>query len=274
MDRLKGKVAIVTGAAGGLGFAGARAMAAEGARVVMMDLSSSVHERAKELVGEGFDVAPYGGDVSVENDIAGVVAFAKETYGGLDVLWNNAGLVGSDWIKQDTDVVGVSRDYLMRTLEVNMVSVFLGSKHAIPLMAEAGGGSIINTSSVQAAGGDLALVSYGTSKAAIDYLTKSIATSFGHLGIRCNAVAPGLIPPPAAPEAPGGAHPLEDVAPVKLVLDSQMLAYVGEQADVANAVVFLASDESKFITGQRINVDGGTTGHLPTLSDRRKLAGA
>ncbi|MCS7478694.1 SDR family NAD(P)-dependent oxidoreductase [Umezawaea endophytica] len=267
MDRLAGKVVITTGAAGGLGFAGVRAMAAEGARVVMMDLSPTVHDRAEELAGSGFDVTSHVGDVSVESDVAGVVALAKETYGRLDVLWNNAGLVSGGWIDQDTDVVGVSRDFLVRTLEVNAVSVFLGSKHAVPVMAESGGGSIINTSSVQAAGGDLALVAYGTSKAAVNYLTKSVATSFGHLGIRSNALAPGLIPPPAA-----GAHQLEAVAPLRMMVDSQMLDAVGEQADVANAVVFLASDESKFITGQVIYVDGGVTGHLPTLSDRRKRA--
>ncbi|MEV5386240.1 SDR family oxidoreductase [Streptomyces sp. NPDC052721] len=274
MSRMEGKVAIVTGAAGALGLAGVRAMAAEGARVVMMDLSPTVHERAKELKGEGFDVLPYVGDVGLESDIAGVVALTKETYGRLDALWNNAGLVGAEWIAQDTDVVGVSRDYLMRTFEVNAGSVFLGSKYAVPVMAESGGGSIINTSSVQAAGGDLTLIAYGTSKAAIEYLTKSVATSFGHLGVRSNALAPGLIPPPAASEAPDGSHPLEDVAPTQLVLDSQMLGAVGDQADVANAVVFLASDESKFVTGQVIRVDGGLTGHLPTLSDRRRLPGA
>ncbi|MEO3927639.1 SDR family oxidoreductase [Micromonosporaceae bacterium B7E4] len=274
MNRLEGKVAIVTGAAGALGFAGVRAMATEGARVVMMDLSATVRERAKELTEDGYDVTPYVGDVSVENDIAGVVALAKETYGRLDVLWNNAGLVSAEWILQDTDVVGISRDYLMRTLEVNTGSVLLGSKYAIPVMAESGGGSIINTSSVQAAGGDLALVAYGTSKAAINYLTKSVATSFGHLGIRSNALAPGLIPPPAPANGSGGPHRLEDVAPTKLVLDSQMLNAVGQPTDVANAVVFLASDESKFLTGQLIYVDGGVTGHLPTLSDRRRRASA
>jgi NAD(P)-dependent dehydrogenase (short-subunit alcohol dehydrogenase family) len=271
MDRLKGKVAIVTGAAGSLGLAGVRAMAAEGARVVMMDVSPSVAERAEELVESGFEVMPYLGDVSIESHIAGVVAFTTATYGKIDVLWNNAGMIGSDWINQDTDVVGVSRDYFLRTLEVNLVSVFLGGKYAIPVMAEAGGGSIINTSSIQSAGGDLALVSYGTSKAAIDYLTQSIATSYGHLHIRCNAVAPGLVPPPAAPQASGDAM-RPRAAPAQLLLDSQMLPYVGEPADVAGAVVFLASDESKFITGQRINVDGGATGHLPTLSDRRRTA--
>ncbi|MEV6712749.1 SDR family oxidoreductase [Lentzea sp. NPDC051208] len=274
MDRLTGKVVIVTGAAGGLGLSGVRAMAAEGARVVMMDLSPAVRGRAEGLASEGFDVTPYVGDVSSESDMAGVVALAEKTYGGLHVLWNNAGLVSGGWINQDTDVVGVSRDYLMRTLDVNLVSVFLGSKYAVPVMARSGGGSIINTSSVQSAGGDLALVAYGTSKAAINYLTKSVATSFGHLGIRSNALAPGLIPPPAAEDAVAGTHQLEEVAPLQLVLDSQMLGTVGEQADVANAVVFLASDESKFITGQLIYVDGGMTGHLPTLSDRRKRAAA
>ncbi|HEX6342101.1 SDR family oxidoreductase [Umezawaea sp.] len=274
MDRVAGKVAIVTGAAGGLGFAGVRAMAAEGARVVMMDLSPAVRDRAEELAGSGLDVTSYVGDVSVESDVAGVVALAEEAYGRLDVLWNNAGLVSSGWIEQDTDVVGVSRDFLLRTLEVNTVSVFLGSKHAVPLMAESGGGSIINTSSIQAAGGDLALVAYGTSKAAVEYLTRSVATSFGHLGIRSNAVVPGLIPPPAVEREGGAAHQLEAAAPLRMVLDSQMLDTVGEQADVANTVVFLASDESKFITGQLIHVDGGLTGHLPTLSDRRKRPAA
>lgn len=271
MNRLTEKVAIVTGAAGNLGFAGARAMAAEGARVVLMDLSPSVADRAAELVKEGLEAVSYVGDVSVESDMAGMVAFATETYGRLDVLWNNAGLIGPNWLDQDTDVVGVSRDHLMRTLEVNMLSVFLGSKYAVPAMAGTGGGSIINTSSIQSAGGDLGLVSYGTSKAAIDYLTQSIATSYGHLRIRCNAIAPGVVPPAVVPEA------TEEVtrpknAPVQLLLDSQMLPYVGEPIDVANAVVFLASDESKFITGQRINIDGGVTGHLPTLADRRRAA--
>ncbi|MEU3983363.1 SDR family oxidoreductase [Streptomyces sp. NPDC026672] len=272
MDRLKGKVVIATGAAGGLGFAGVRAMAAEGARVVMMDLSPTVAERAKELTEDGFDVTPYVGDVGVEDDVAGVVALATGTYGRLDVLWNNAGLMSADWVLQDTDVLGVSRDYLMRTIEVNAGGVFLGAKHAVPVMARSGGGSIINTSSIQAAGGELTMVAYGTSKAAINYLTQHMATSFGHLGIRSNALAPGLIPPPARPGAP--AHRLESVTPAKLVLDSQMLSTPGEPVDVAHAVVFLASDESKFITGQLIYVDGGTTGHLPTLSDRRRLAGA
>ncbi|GGN62234.1 7-alpha-hydroxysteroid dehydrogenase [Streptomyces albiflavescens] len=275
MKRMQGKVAITTGAAGVLGLAGVRAMAAEGARVVMMDLSPTVHERAKELTEQGFDVTPYVGDVSVEKDMAGVVELAKDTYGRLDVLWNNAGLVSADWILQDTDVLGISRDYLMRTFEVDAVSVVLGSKYAIPVMTESGGGSIINSSSVEAAGGDLALFAYGTSKAAIEYMTKSIATSFGHLGIRSNAIAPGLIPPPARPGAPADSHRLEEAAPTNMVRDSQMLnTVVGDPADVASAVVFLASDESKFITGQVLHVDGGVTGHLPTLSDRRKLTGA
>ncbi|MEH1028416.1 SDR family NAD(P)-dependent oxidoreductase [Micromonospora profundi] len=270
MSRLEGKVAVVTGAAGALGFAGVRAMAAEGARVVMMDLSPTVHERAKELTEDGFDVRSYKGDVSVEAHIAAAVALATETYGRLDVMWSNAGLVSADWVLQDSDVLGISRDYLLRTIEVNTGSVFLGSKYAVPAMAESGGGSIINTSSIQAAGGDLALVAYGTSKAAINYLTQSVATSFGHLGIRSNALAPGLIPP--MPPSAGGNHRLEEVSPTQLILNSQMLKDFGEPADVANAVVFLASDESKFITGQLIYVDGGVTGHLPTLSDRRRLA--
>ncbi|MBP2472382.1 NAD(P)-dependent dehydrogenase (short-subunit alcohol dehydrogenase family) [Crossiella equi] len=270
MKRLADKVVLATGAAGGLGFAGVRALAAEGARVVMMDLSPAVKDRAAELTGAGFDVVPHVGDVSVEADIADAVTLAKAAYGRLDVLWNNAALLSAEWMGRDLDVVQTGLDHFTRTFAVNTGSVFLGCKHAVPLLAESGGGSIINTSSIQSAGGDLHLVSYGTSKAAVEYLTRSVATSFGHLGIRCNAVTPGLIPPPAEPGAAPGAHRLEKATPAHMFLESQMLGTFGEQGDVANAVVFLASDESKFITGQVLHVDGGTTGHLPTLADRRR----
>ncbi|GLY50835.1 SDR family oxidoreductase [Lentzea sp. NBRC 102530] len=266
MERLTGKVAIVTGAAGLLGLAGARALAAEGARVVLMDLSPAIRDLAEELTGEGFDVTPHVGDVSSETDMAGVVAHARNAYGRLDVLWNNAGLMGSAWLEQDLDAVGTTKEHLLRTLEVNVGSVFLGSKYAVPAMAESGGGSIINTSSVQGAGGDLVLISYGTSKAAIDYVTKSVATAFGHLGIRSNAIAPGLVPPPGDRRWPG------DVAPQQLLHDSQVLTATAVPEDIANTVVFLASDESRFITGELIRVDGGVTAHLPTLSDRRRLS--
>ncbi|GAA0591909.1 SDR family oxidoreductase [Kribbella sandramycini] len=270
MNRLQGKVAIVTGAAGGLGLAGVRAMASEGAQVVMMDLSPATFDRAKELVAEGFEVTAIVGDVSAEADIAATVALAKNTYGRLDILWSNAGLVSPEWYGQDTDAVGITLDYLMQTLKVNTGSVLLGAKHAIPVMAETGGGSIINTSSLAAAGGDLTGIAYGTSKAAINHLTRSVATAFGHLGIRSNAIAPGLIPPPAA----AGPHKLEDSMPTQVILDSQMIPTPGEREDVANTVVFLASDESKFITGQVLYVDGGSTGHLATLSDRRHAPAA
>ncbi|GAA0591917.1 SDR family oxidoreductase [Kribbella sandramycini] len=271
MNRLQNKVAIVTGAAGLLGLAGVRAMAREGAQVVMMDLSPTVHERAQELTGSGYDVSAYVGDVSSEKDMSGVVEHAKKTYGRLDIIWNNAGIMGAGWLEQDTDVVNTTQQHLLRTLEVNVSSVFLGSKFAIPVMLEGGGGSIINTSSIQGANGDTALISYGTSKAAIDYVTKAVATAYGHLGIRSNAVAPGLIPPPVDPTGPEWAS---GVAPQDLLRDSQLLDSQGRPEDIANIVVFLASDEAKFITGELIRVDGGLTAHLPTLSDRRKLAKA
>ncbi|MBP2472380.1 NAD(P)-dependent dehydrogenase (short-subunit alcohol dehydrogenase family) [Crossiella equi] len=269
MARLAGKVAIVTGAAGSLGFAGVRALAAEGARVVMTDLSPAVRARAEELRAQGLEVLPHVGDVTVEADVAGAVALATSSYGRLDVLWNNAGTMTAEWLLRDTDVLGVSREHFLRSLELNAGSVLLGCKHAVPAMLDSGGGSIINTSSVQGAGGDTALVAYGTGKAAVDYLTRSVATSFGHRGIRCNAIAPGLIPPSTNPPS---THQLEDIAPANVLLASQMLTEPGTPADIANTAVFLASDESRFITGQVLYVDGGVTGHLPTLSDRRRAA--
>lgn len=267
MNRLEGKVVIITGAAGGLGYAGTALMAREGARVVMSGRSSSVVDRASELRDQGLDVTAHVGDVSEAADVQAMVTTAMDAYGRLDVLWNNAGLVDADWIMADTNVVDMSLAHFMKTIEVNTGSVFLGAKYAIPLMIASGGGSIINSSSLQGYAGDTILTAYGTSKAAMNYLTQSIATGFGRQGIRANALAPGLIPPPASPDAQP-THRLEGVASMQIVLDSQLLGTIGEPVDVANAAVFLASDESKFITGQVLYVDGGFTAHQPTFADR------
>jgi NAD(P)-dependent dehydrogenase (short-subunit alcohol dehydrogenase family) len=267
--RLAGKVAIVTGAGGGLGSSGAAAMAREGARVVMSGRSESVVDRADDLRAQGLDVTVHIGDVSDADDVAAMVATAMDAYGRLDVLWSNAGLVDAEWILADTNVVDMSMEHFMRTLEVNTGSVFLGAKFAIPAMLESGGGSIINSSSMEGFAGDTILAAYGTSKAAIDYLTRSIATGYGRQGIRANAIAPGLIPPPSTEGAAEG-HRLEAVAATQLVMDSQLLSVVGEQRDVADAAVFLASDESRFITGQVLYIDGGFTAHLPTFADRHR----
>ncbi len=272
MSRLEGKVAIITGASGGLGFAGATRMAQEGARLVLSGRTSSVVERASALRSEGFDVTAHVGDVADSSDIEAMIATAMNAYGRLDVLWNNAAIVDADWILADTDVVDMDFSHFLRTIEVNTGSVFLGAKYAIPAMIRSGGGSIINTSSLQGHAGDTVLTAYGTSKAAINYLTKSIATGFGRRGIRSNSIAPGLIPPPAAGTGQP-AHRLEGVASAQMVLDSQVLGSVGEPADVAEAAVFLASDESKFITGQTLYVDGGFTIHQPTFADRQRQQG-
>ncbi|MDH6180774.1 NAD(P)-dependent dehydrogenase (short-subunit alcohol dehydrogenase family) [Microbacteriaceae bacterium SG_E_30_P1] len=271
MDRLTGKVVVITGASGGLGFAGAELMAREGARLVMAGRSGSVDERASVLRDRGFDVTTHIGDVSNPDDVRAMIETAMKTYGRIDALWNNAGLVDAEWILADTDVVDMSFEHFTKTIEVNTGSVFLGAKYAIPAMIASGGGSIINTSSLQGHAGDTILTAYGTSKAAMNYLTQSIATGFGRKGIRANVIAPGLIPPPSA-GTPQPGHRLEAVAAVQMVLDSQLLATVGEPSDVANAAVFLASDESRFITGQTLYVDGGFTAHQPTYADRLRSA--
>ncbi len=272
MGRLTGKVAIVTGATGGLGSAGVELMAREGAHVVMSGRSSATIDRASDLRNQGLDVTAHVGDISTPADVQAMVATAMDTYGRLDVLWNNAALVDVDWIMADTNVVDMSLEHFIRTIEVNTGSVFLGAKYAIPHMIASGGGSIINTSSLQGFAGDTILTAYGTSKAAMNYLTQSIATGFGRQGIRANTIAPGLIPPPQAADARPG-HRLEGVANTQMVFDSQLLDSVGEPSDVANAAVFLASDESKFITGQILYVDGGFTAHQPTFSDKLRQHG-
>lgn len=269
MDRLAGKVAIITGASGGLGFAGAELMAREGARLVISGRSSTVEERAAVLRGQGLEVTTHIGDVSNPDDVRSMIDTAMNAYGRLDALWNNAGLVDAEWILADTDVVDMSFEHFMKTIEVNTGSVFLGAKYAIPAMIASGGGSIINSSSLQGHAGDIVLTGYGTSKAAMNYLTQSIAAGFGRQGIRANAIAPGLIPPAAAGQPQTG-HRLEGVSAMQMVLDSQLLGTVGEPSDVANAAVFLASDESKFITGQTLYIDGGFTAHQPTFADRQR----
>lgn len=269
MDRLAGKVVIITGASGGLGFAGAELMAREGARVVMSGRTSSVADRASTLRDLGLEATTHVGDVANPDDVRAMIDTAMNTYGRLDALWNNAGLVDAEWILSDTDVVDMPFEHFLKTIEVNTGSVFLGAKYAIPAMIASGGGSIINTSSLQGHSGDTILTAYGTSKAAMNYLTQSIATGFGRRGIRANSIAPGLIPPPSTGQPQSG-HRLEGVAAMQMVLDSQLLATVGEPSDVAHAAVFLASDESKFITGQTLYVDGGFTAHQPTFADRQR----
>ena len=224
----------------------------------------------QKMISPGeYAMCPYfeGGelDVSDEDAVRGMLAAAVDTYGGLDILHNNAAAIGAASAGQDRDVASIDVDVWDRTMAVNLRGVMLGCKHALPHMLERGGGSIVNTSSGSAERGDLTLSAYATSKGGVNTLTLYVAAQYGKQGIRCNAIAPGLIL----------THPKENFggpAYVAMLEEHHMTPRVGEADDIAHAVVFLTSDEASFITGQILHVDGGILSHAPPVADLRRMA--
>jgi NAD(P)-dependent dehydrogenase (short-subunit alcohol dehydrogenase family) len=256
MDRLIDKVAIVTGGGGGIGGATARALAREGASVLVVDIDEAAAERVTEQIrNTGGNAVALKADLSEEGEVVDTVATATARFGRLDVLHNNAALTDSDFLSRDTAVTDLSLDVWERTMAVNLRSQMLTCKHAVPEMVRGGGGSIINMSSGASLKGDRTRTAYGVSKAGVNALTMYVATSHGKQGVRVNTILPGLI--------------ITDA--VRAHLDDNMLAglgkatltpAVGQPEDIADVVVFLASDESRYITGQMIAVDGGMSAHV------------
>ena len=256
MDRLNGKVAIVTGGGGGIGGATARALAREGAAVLVVD----VNEEAADAVARG--IRDTGGvaessraDLSEEREVKAVVATVVQRFGRLDVLHNNAALTDSDFLSADTAVTELSLEVWERTLAVNLRSQMLMCKHAVPIMADQGGGSIINMSSGASLKGDRTRTAYGVSKAGVNALTLYVATSHGKKGIRVNTILPGLVITDAV-----RAHLKEEM--LASLSKATLTPSVGQPDDIADVVVFLASDESRYITGQMLAVDGGMSAHV------------
>jgi NAD(P)-dependent dehydrogenase (short-subunit alcohol dehydrogenase family) len=257
MKELEGKVAIVTGAGGNIGSMTSRLLAEAGAKVTMSDVAQEPLEKAAaELKADGFDVLAVAGDVSSESDVQNVVAQTVERFGAVHILDNNAGgttIVGNDLTVLDMDV-----DLWDRMYGTNVKGPMLFCKHVIPHMISAGGGSIINISSGTSLAGTNMFTAYASSKGALNTLTKYVASAHGAQGIRCNALALGIVLRPGTdPSAMG----LQDY------VKHHIVGRTGESTDIANAVLFLASDRSAFITGQVISVDGGFFAHLPTFSN-------
>ncbi|KYG59944.1 SDR family NAD(P)-dependent oxidoreductase [Planococcus maritimus] len=258
MNRVQGKVALVTGGASGIGLSAATLLAQEGASVVIADYNvKGAKQAAASLQKQGLEAMGVFLDAAQEQSIQDAVDFTVEQYGSLQVLFNNVGLTN---LQKDLDVLHIDLDEWDRLMNVNVKSVLLGSRFAIPHMIEAGGGSIINTASMAGFTGDAIRSAYGASKAAVVNLTRYIATQYGKDNIRCNGVAPGLILTPAAKN---------NLSPDVLAIFEKYnaLPYHGEADDIGNTVLFLASDESKFITGQTIQVEGGHYIANPTAPD-------
>jgi len=266
-ERLKGRVAIVTGGASGIGRASAMRLAAEGAAVAIGDLNATgAREVASEIERAGGRAFGLETNVSQEADIQALVAATIERFGQLDILHNNAAALGNATVGLDFMIDSLDVDVWDRTMAINLRSVMLGCKHAVPEMIKRGGGSIINTSTGSSVHGDIVGPAYATSKAAVNTLTQYVATQYGKQGIRCNAILPGLIMTPAVGVG-------LDASTVDRILDHHLTPYVGHPDDIAAMVAYLASDEARYVTAQLLRVDGGITSHSPMVADTRAAIG-
>ena len=262
IGRVRGKVAIVTGGGSGIGAATAVMLASQGANVAVADINAvAAGAVADRIVGEGGQALAIAADVSVEHDVRSMVAQTVSAWGRLDILHNNAALVDPAMFVRDAHIVDLDVELWDRTMAVNLRGVMLGCKHAIPSMIESGGGSIINMSSGSSLLGDLERSAYGASKGGVNAFTKYAATQYGRDRVRANAVLPGIVLTPAAAVN----VPAELLAALQ---DSLLLPFFGEPDDVAHLVLYLASDESKYVTGQLIAVNGGMSAHQPTYGQR------
>jgi NAD(P)-dependent dehydrogenase (short-subunit alcohol dehydrogenase family) len=259
VEGLEGKVAIVTGAGSGIGRASAQTLARAGARVVVADINLDGAAETVELIaGEGGEAVAQQADVGQEADVAATVARAVDTWGSLQLLHNNAADVTI--ILRDLGVTDMDTEVWDQTMAVNVRGPMLGCKHAIPHMIAAGGGAIVTTSSTSGQFGDLSRVAYGVSKAGIDSLTRYVATLYGKQGVRCNAVAPGVVKTPALTAN----VPADQIA---LFQRNHLTPGMGEPQDIAGVVAFLLSDAAAYVTGQVVNVDGGLTIHTPLYAE-------
>ena len=256
--RLKDKVALITGAGSGIGEATARTFVREGARVVIADLNDDAgHRVANEIRKVGGDAEFYHADVATRADIETMVKFAIDRFGQLDILHNNAifttvGRVGE-----------LTFDGWQKTVDVGLTAYWYATKCAIEVMLPRRRGAIVNTASVSGLAGDYTLGAYNAVKHGVVGLTKSTAIEYARKGIRCNAVCPGPIGTPPLSR-------LEDSRPdvVARIREAIPMGRLGEPQEIANVVLFLASDEASFVTGSFYVADGGLWAHsgMPSLS--------
>jgi len=252
VSRLTGKVALVTGAGSGLGAEAARRLAREGAAVMLTDIATdAVGAVAAAIHDAAGRAASLPHDVTSEHDWARVVAATVDAFGGLDVLVNNAGVAGGL-----LELMTHSMEDWRRVLSVNLDGVFLGLRHAGPAMVP-GGGSVINISSILGKVGLPGAAAYCASKGAVLMLTKAAALEWAPLGIRVNSIHPGFIDTPMVADA---LHRAENGNEMReMIISRHALGRLGAPREIADVVVFLASDESSFMTGSELVVDGGYT---------------
>ncbi len=249
MGRLDGKVALISGGAKGQGACHARMMAQEGAKVVLGDIADDDGQQVAEAInGAGGSATYVHLNVTSEADWAAAVAAAEQTYGKLNVLVNNAGILIRSSIEATTE------DDFDRIMAINVKGVFMGTKHALPAMRKAGGGSIINISSTAGlVGSPGETAAYTATKGSVRLFTKATAVQHAKEQIRCNSIHPGPIE----------TDMIKDMMESPALLEKRMqrlpLKRIGKPEDISYGVIYLASDESSFVTGSELVIDGGTT---------------
>lgn len=254
MSRLAGKVAIITGASSGLGRVGAERFAAEGAKVVIADITDG-DDAIEAITAAGGEASFVRTDVTDEASVENMVNFAVETYGGLHVLYNNAGVMLGD----DDNPVTTSVETYQKTMDINVLGTLLGCKYAIPAMQASfqqtgEAGSIVNVASFVAhMGAATPQIAYTASKGAVLAMTREIAVIYARQGVRANALCPGPIMTPLL------AKFLSDDAKRNRRLVHIPMGRFGEPVEIANGALFLASNESSWMTGQSLIIDGGIT---------------
>lgn len=250
--RLKGKTALITGGGEGIGRATALLFCKEGAKVgIMSRTAKSLRKVVSEAEGKG-EIVSWTGDVSNEKDVKRIVRAFYKRFGGIDILFNNAGIL------EGGTVVTTTNDVWDRTMDINVKGVFLMSKHVVPLMAKHGGGSIINNSSVLGIVGMEGCMAYNASKGAVRQITRSMALDHAKENIRVNSVCPGYIKTKMDVEfmgnPPDAEERLDEIAAGMIPMVRR-----AEAVEVAQSVLFLAGDESKYMTGSDLVIDGGWT---------------
>jgi NAD(P)-dependent dehydrogenase (short-subunit alcohol dehydrogenase family) len=249
MRRYDGKVAVISGASGGIGAATARRLASEGAKVVLADIAVAGADRTAETIrAAGGECFAHYLDLAEEESIKALIDTTIERYGRIDVLFNNAADTRGETMVKDAAIEFMDADIWDGVFRINARGTMLMIKHSLPHMIRQGGGSIINTA-------------YAASKAAINSLTEYVAAQYGKKGIRCNVVSPGLVVTENTRENQG--HNLD------LYLSHHLTPRLGDPDDLAAMVALLGSDEGSFVTAQIIPVDGGISTHFPHVAETR-----
>ena len=252
--RLDGRVAVVTGAAGVIGAATMRLLAERGAKIVAVDRRQQDLQAAIRELPASAQALAVTADVTREDDVAGYARAAVDQFGAIDVFYNNAGVEG-----EIAPITRYSLEAFRKVIDVNVIGVFLGLKHVLPVMLKRNRGSIINTASIAGLIGSPDIAAYSASKHAVIGLTKSAALECTASAVRVNCVCPGLIDSRMLSAIIEGRNPSTAPVPENKIVDRIPARRLGQASEVASIVAFLASDEASYVSGSAYTVDGGRT---------------